>query len=120
MPPLRWYMRRRAQRGYATTVLSQTGNVFSRAKLPRKRGIVQSGGLTLEAVDGAPPVNPFTPVSFATIWYAKRLTITMSFEPSCFTQHQADALLAAYVHRIQSSIAATPNAEVAAIAADAA
>ncbi len=109
--PLQWLMRRRSQRGYATTVLSQTGNVFARAKLSRSRGTVYTGGMALEAVDGAPPVNPFTPVSFATIWYAKKLTLTMSFARSRFTQEQADALLATYVRTIQSSLAEETKVE---------
>jgi len=109
--PLQWFVRRRASRGCATTVLSQTGKVFAQARLPRHRGTIRSGGLVLEVVEGAPPINRFTPVSFASIWYAGKLSITMSFDRTRFTEGEAADLLSVYVRRIRSSAGDVPTVD---------
>ena len=52
------------------------------------------------------PVRPYSCVTIAVALYARKLGITLHYDPRPLTEEQATDLLEIYVRRIQASIAA--------------
>lgn len=106
----------RANRCYATSVLSNMGRVLYHAKLPRCDGKLVTGGLLLEGVESAPPVRPFVATSLTCLFYGGRLTLVQNYDRHHFTPEAANELLAATVRQIQKTATAVELAPVAVVA----
>lgn len=83
----------RAGRCYASAVLSNLGVLFRGAILPRENGKLRAGDLTLERVESAPPVRPFTAAGITTLSYAGQLTIVMNYDRHHWTADEAGRML---------------------------
>jgi hypothetical protein len=88
-----------------TTVLSNLGDPVRHIELPRRNGRIIVGGLTLEAIEPVPPVRPFTRASYGAVFYAGRLTLTVHYDPRCFTPEEGRELLDRFVAEIRRAIA---------------
>jgi hypothetical protein len=103
----------RSGRCHATATLSNVGEVFADAPLPRRGGRLAAGGLVLEEVRASAPVRPFTSVALAPLSYAGRLTLTMSYDRHRLTAEAADQLLewiVAQLRRTAARASAAPRA----------
>jgi hypothetical protein len=89
----------RANRCYTTSVLSNMGRVFAHARLPRREGKIVTGDLTLDAVESAPPVRPYSSASLTCLTYAGKWTLVMNYDRRHFTAKDAKALLATIVRQ---------------------
>jgi hypothetical protein len=95
----------RADRCYATSVLSNMGRLFVLAKLPRQDGKLVAGELVLEGAESAPPVRPYTATAWTCLSYNGRLTIVMNYDREHLTPEAAAAHLACHVLQIEKTLA---------------
>ena len=95
----------RADRCYATSVLSNMGRLFHFAKLPRTEGKLVAGDLVLEGAESAPPVRPFTATAWTCLSYNGRLTIVMNYDREYFTAADAQRHLSFHVQQIHKTLA---------------
>jgi len=93
----------RGNRCYATAVLSNMGQVFHEAPLARRDGLLVAGGLTLESVESAPPVRPFTSIGMSLVTYAGRLAVVMNYDRQRFSPEAAEALFGYYLEQIRTA-----------------
>lgn len=93
----------RAHRCYCTFVFSNMGRLFTEACLQRSGGQLQAGGLTLEAIESAPPVRPFSSAGLTSLSYDGRLVLVMNYDRYRLAPATAEALLATLVARIRQS-----------------
>lgn len=83
----------RANRCYATAVLSNLGVLFRGAPLPRDEGKLVTGDLRLERIESAPPVRPFTAAGITTLSYGGQLTIVFNYDRHHFVPEEAQRML---------------------------
>ncbi|MBX3414018.1 MAG: hypothetical protein KF708_15110 [Pirellulales bacterium] len=105
----------RANRCYATSVLSNMGRVLFHAKLPWVDGKLRAGGLLLEGVASAPPVRPHVATSLTCLFYGGRLTLVQNYDRRHFTPEAASQLLAATVQQLQATAATAVRVPDAAV-----
>lgn len=88
----------------ATAVLSNAGDPSKRflGRLPRKRGIVASGDLSLDEITGAPPVRRKTRASLSASSYGRKLALTVRCDPNLFDLSDGQQLLDLYAKRLQA------------------
>lgn len=98
----------RANRCYATAVLSNLGVLFRGAPLPRDGGKLLAGDLKLERVESAPPVRPFTAAGITTLSYGGQLTIVMNYDRHHLVPQEAQRLLDTIVERLLETAGVTP------------
>jgi len=95
----------RADQCRATSCFSNIGVVFARTPLPRRRGLVVSGNVVLEAADFVIPLRPQLNAAFCVYTYGGRLTVLMHYDPRRMTDQQSEELLGMYIERIHGAIA---------------
>jgi len=93
----------RANRCYATSVLSNMGRVLAHAPLPRQDGKVLAGGMLLLGIESAPPVRSFIATGLTCLYYGGRLTLVQNYDRTVFTPQAAAQLLALTVRQILKS-----------------
>jgi len=87
----------KADRCTATCVLTNLGAPLAKVPLPREEGRLVAGNVVLETLDVLPPFRPRTQAAFAVFRYARRLRITMHYDPRSLAADQAEDLLATFV-----------------------
>lgn len=93
----------RKPRCQVSTVLTNLGRTFVHSPLPRQAGRLVAGNVTLEGLDSAAPIGPYTCASFAATTYADRLTITLHYDPRPLTGAQAADLLDTFLRRLRTA-----------------
>jgi hypothetical protein len=88
-----------------TCALTNLGEPFARLPLSDGDGRVVAGNVTLEAIDFAAPTAPRCCVTVGVIGYARRLGLTLHYDPRPLSAEQAADLLDTYVRRIRTSMA---------------
>jgi hypothetical protein len=95
----------RADECLMSCMLTNLGEPFAHLPVSGRDGRVVAGNVTLENVDFIAPTAPFGCVTVGVITYARRLGLTLHYDPRPLSEGQATDLLAAYVRRIQTSMA---------------
>ena len=87
----------------ATAVLSNAGDPSKRflGRLPRRRGVISGGGLTLDTITGAPPVRIKTRASLSASFYGRKLALTVRCDPNLFGLDDSQRLMDSYADRLQ-------------------
>lgn len=95
----------RANRCFATTVLSNLGNMrrYFGKQFPCESGKIVAGNLVLEDAFGAPPIRPNTHAAFAVGTYGRRLWVCVRRDPRALTADGVRRLLGMYVNRLGNS-----------------
>lgn len=91
----------RANRCYATAVLSNLGVLFRGAQLPRENGKLTPGRLTLQRIESAPPVRPYTAAGITTLSYGGQLTIVFNYDRHHFVPEEAQQMLDTIVEQLR-------------------
>lgn len=87
-------IRKQAGRHLCTTVLSNLGRPFKHSVLPlQEDGRIQAGDLTLQSAHIAAPTTANTIATFAALFYAGRLTLTMNYNKTKMSRADAQALM---------------------------
>lgn len=94
-----------ASKCQASLLLTNVGDAFSQFASVNDDGEVQLGPATLRSVELVPPMRPYQSVAVALLEYAKRQTITLSYDPRIHTDAEAEQILAAYVNQLKTSCA---------------
>ncbi|MBX3411411.1 MAG: hypothetical protein KF708_01745 [Pirellulales bacterium] len=97
----------RDNRCYATTVLSNMGQVMTDVPLPRQNGKIVAGELVLEAIESAPPVRPFTSMAITPVTYAGRMALVLNYDRERFSAAEAQAFLSLYVQQLHAAAGIT-------------
>jgi len=92
------------RRCFSTAVLSNLGDFTRRLKvsLPQKGGKLQVGGLTLESVAAAPPIQANTRVTACVMRYAGKFSFTFRFDETIFSRQAASEFIEILTHLIRS------------------
>lgn len=100
---LPWVLARR--RCLASAVMSNVGDPSRRftARLPREGGLIVAGNLVLEDITGVPPYRPQTRATFSVFQYARRLTLCLRCDPSCFALDDTRELLELMASKLRLS-----------------
>jgi len=87
----------------ATAILSNTGDPTRQfyADLPRKKGVVQVGNLSLDGISGVPPLRPGTNATISIFTYRRELKICMRCDPNQFSEQDTDSLLNQFVENLK-------------------
>ncbi|MCA9175052.1 MAG: hypothetical protein KDB14_11270 [Planctomycetales bacterium] len=87
----------------ATAVLSNAGDPSRRftGRLPKRRGVISCGGLTLEGITGAPPVRRKTRASLSVSSYARKLALTVRCDPNLYSLADSQQFLSVYTARLK-------------------
>lgn len=93
----------RENRCYATSVLSNMGQVFTEALLARRNGKLVAGDLVLEAIESAPPVRPLTSIAITPVTYAGQMALVMNYDRQRFSAAEAQSLLNLYVQQLHAA-----------------
>jgi hypothetical protein len=90
----------------ATAILSNTGDPTKRfyVKLPREKGTLRAGNLTLEEISGVPPIRPRTRASISIFTYRRRLKISIRCDPNFFDAADTQKLVDTYVSVIRDAM----------------
>lgn len=94
----------------ATCVVSNLGRIFVDTPLAQRDGKVLAGGLSVEAIDTAPPVRDGSGAAMTFCTYAGQLSVSMNYDPIRFCRATAERLLQQIVARIAQS--AEPESSV--------
>ena len=95
----------RADKCTISCILTNVGAPFAHIPLDRRGECVIAGNVTLEDLQIAVPVRPYSCVTFAVALYARRLGVTLHYDPRPLSADQATDLLETYVRQIKNSIA---------------
>ena len=89
-------------------MLTNLGKPFGHLPLSGRDGRVVAGNVTLEDIDFVAPTSPYSCVSVCLATFARKLGLTLHYDPRPLSEGQAADLLDTYVRRIRASIAAQP------------
>jgi hypothetical protein len=90
-----------ADRCLATTMLTNLLDPTIHFRLPRRDGRIVAGDVVMEGIEGYAPVRPQTHATFATLFYAGRLSIGMMADGEHLPPHRAAELLGLLVDRLR-------------------
>jgi hypothetical protein len=78
-----------------TSVISNVGDPTRRytARIPRKKGDLICGNLTLEQVGGSPPLRPNTRSGWAITTYRRKFTVSVRCDPYLYDEKDTSELL---------------------------
>jgi len=76
-------------RCFATAVFSNLGKLFYNCPLVRTDGKLVAGNLSLDHVESAPPVRPYTAAGITSLSYNGALTVVMNYDRYHFTPETA-------------------------------
>jgi hypothetical protein len=95
----------RADKCTISCIFTNLGTLLAHLPLPRREDSIVVGNVTLDRVDIVAPLRPYSCVTVAVGLYARKLSITLHYDPRPLTEEQANDLLKIFVERIQASIA---------------
>jgi NRPS condensation-like uncharacterized protein len=96
----------RADKCTISCIFTNLGMLLAHVPLPRnEKDNLIAGNVTLENIDIVAPVRPYSCVTVAVGIYARKLGITLHYDPRPLTEEQADKLLELFVERIRASLA---------------
>ena len=87
-----------------SAVFTNLGRTLAGGPLPHSEGRLVCGNVRLDRVEIAPPIAPYMCAAFAASWYAKRLSITLHYDPRPLTAAGAVELLKIFVTKIRQSV----------------
>jgi NRPS condensation-like uncharacterized protein len=96
----------RADKCTISCIFTNVGNLLAHVPLPRRDDCIIAGNVTLEDADFVAPLRPYSCVTVVVALYARRLSVTLHYDPRPLTEQQATDLLETYVRCIKTSIAA--------------
>jgi len=90
----------------SSTILSNVGDPSKRftATLPRDKGRIVAGNLTLEDVTGVPPLRVQTRATLAIFSYLRKLTLSVRCDPYEFTPEDSQQFVEMYAEGLRSHI----------------
>ena len=91
-------------RQVATTVLSNFGRVFSGGILASDQGKIKIDSLEIDTVHVVLPCTTKLSINFSVNFYAKRLTLDVSYLPSRVTRQTAQQLLESWRNRVLEAL----------------
>lgn len=96
-----WLLRRR--RCLATAVLSNAGDPSRRftGRLPRRRGKIGLGDLTLESITGVPPLRQLTNATVSVSAYGRGIAVSVRCDPHRFGEPGARRFLDLYCDQLR-------------------
>jgi NRPS condensation-like uncharacterized protein len=97
----------RADKCTISCIFTNVGNLLAHVPLPRRDECIVAGNVTLEDAEFVAPLRPYSCVTIVVALYARKLGITIHYDPRPLTKEQANDLLETYVRRIHASIAAS-------------
>lgn len=89
----------------ATVVFSNPGDPTKRflAPLPTRRGRIEIGNLTLEALYGSAPLRPLTRIAVSVSTYRRELRVSLRYDPQELDRDVGNAILNKLIEEIRSS-----------------
>lgn len=96
----------RADKCTVSCIFTNIGTPLAHVPLPRSDECIVAGNVTLEDVDFVAPLRPYSCVTIVVALYARKLGVTLHYDPRPLTEQQAIDLLETYVRQIHASIAA--------------
>lgn len=91
------------RRSLATAILANVGEVEKHlgAAFPERDGKLAAGDVLLERIEGVAPVREATRMSVSLGIQSGELVVNMNCDPSCFSRHDAEQLLARFTDRLE-------------------
>lgn len=88
----------------STAVISNVGDPTRRytCRIPRKKGDLICGNLTLERVGGSPPLRPNTRSGWAITTYRRKFTVSVRLDPYLYDQEDAQEILKIYMEGLRA------------------
>jgi len=99
----------RADRCYASSVLSNLGQLFAQAECTRRGANLVCGELVLERVHSTPPIRPYTTTCVSMLSYANRLSLIINYDRHHFTSAAIEELFARLVRRLNDTAGITAD-----------
>lgn len=93
----------RTGRRQVSAVFTNIGRVLTSTPLPRIDGNWVCGNVVLRLTEPAAPITPDVATSFAAVWYANRLTLTLHSDSRVVTSEAAEKMLGLFVRRVRMS-----------------
>jgi hypothetical protein len=97
----------RADKCTISCIFTNIGTPLAHVPLPRRNDCIVAGNATLEDVDFVAPLRPYSCATVVVALYARKLVVTLHYDPRPLTEQQANDLLETYVRRIHASIDAS-------------
>ncbi len=88
----------------ATSVITNLGSPLQEIPLNRDEGRIVVGNTVLEGMELLAPLRPYTIAAFAAFTYAKKLCVTLHYDPRYLDNRQAADLLETYMGCLRESI----------------
>jgi hypothetical protein len=106
---LRYIARR--DRCAVSSIFSNLGRPLVRCPLPRQDGLLVAGDLVLQQIDGTAPLRPYNCATFLASEYARRLSLTLHYDPRVLSAAQADDLSVTFTRGVQATVSGTRPSE---------
>ncbi len=87
----------------ATTVLTNLGDLLTRARLPQSDGKLVSGNVCVEDFELVVPLRPGTAAGFAVFYYQDRLCISMHYQNDVMSVQQAEAFADLFLQQLRET-----------------
>ena len=83
----------------SSAVISNVGDPTRRytCRIPREKGILICGNLSLQQVGGSPPLRPNTRAAWAITTYRRMFSVSVRLDPFLYDQDDADKILGMYM-----------------------
>lgn len=85
----------------ATAVLTNLGKPFQKSALLSSDGLVKAGNLTLEGLDGFPPLRNGTAAAISVNSYGGQLSITLRYDSRRYLEMEAQKILSYFVDSLR-------------------
>ena len=93
----------RKQQCSISCIFSNLGRVFVDVPVPVVAEQLVLAGSTVESIEVSVPNRPYSCVSFATLTYAHRLSISLHYDPRVLSREQGASLLGSFVRHLNST-----------------
>jgi hypothetical protein len=98
----------RRDRCVVSSIFSNLGRPLARCPLPRQ---LVAGDLILKQIDGTAPLRPYSCATFTAVEYARRLALTLHYDPRVLSAAQADDLSVTFTRGVQATVSGTRSSE---------
>lgn len=92
----------RADKCTISCIFTNVGKPFVHVPLPRDDHRIVTGNLTLEDLDAVAPLRPYSCVTLGLATYARRMGITLHYDPRPLSSAQAADLLETFTRRLRA------------------
>jgi NRPS condensation-like uncharacterized protein len=92
----------RKQQCSISCIFSNLGRVFNDVPVPAVAEQLVVAGSTIESIEVSVPNRPYNCVSFASLTYAQRLSISLHYDPRVLSREQGGGLLRSFVRHLNS------------------